>query len=196
MSNRQPSANDTRLRALVLSAVIAAACGTDSQPDQRGISTAGSVSVVVPPGPAATAGTSSGSRSNAAGIGEPTAGTGPIGIPNAGANVVRAGAPGAIAGAPGVAGAAGSGPTTPPPPGGSCAMSAARVRITEIDVGSKVLSGDTDQTFYMLAISPIPAGGSRLAWLSGDNNIHIAQLDAEDHLVGAPFVIAGHDFSD
>jgi hypothetical protein len=75
-------------------------------------------------------------------------------------------------------------------------MSAGRVRITEIDVGSRVLNGDSDQTFFMLAISPIPSGGSRLAWLSGDNLVHIAQLNAEDQLVGAPFTLPGHDFSD
>jgi hypothetical protein len=75
-------------------------------------------------------------------------------------------------------------------------MSAERVRLTEIDVGSKVLNGDTDQTFFMLAISPIPSGGSRLAWLSGDNQVHIAQLNAADQLVGTPFTLPGHDFSD
>ncbi len=75
-------------------------------------------------------------------------------------------------------------------------MSADRVRITEVDAGSTVLTGDTDQTFFMLAISPIPSGGSRLAWLSGDNNVHIAQLDANDQLVGTPFTLRAHDFSD
>ncbi|MFI5307869.1 MAG: hypothetical protein ACHQ53_10975 [Polyangiales bacterium] len=84
----------------------------------------------------------------------------------------------------------------PPPAPGSCGMSADRVRITEVDVGSTVLNGDTDQTFFMLAISPVPSGGSRLAWLSGDDKIHIAQLDAGDQPVGTPFTLPGHDFSD
>ena len=75
-------------------------------------------------------------------------------------------------------------------------MSADRVRITEVDVGSKVLTGDSDQTFDMLAISPIPSGGSRLAWLSGDNNVHVAQLGADDQVVGTPLTLPGHDFSD
>src|SRR5262249_40212016 len=90
----------------------------------------------------------------------------------------------------------GAGGMKPPPPSGSCAMSADRVRITEIDVGASVLQGDTDQTFYMLAISPIASGGSRLAFMSSDKNVHIAQLGADDQLVGAPFTLPAHDFSD
>jgi hypothetical protein len=184
------------LRALAALTVFVTACGADSAPDQRGISTAGNLSVVVPTGGAGVGGTNAPSTSNVAGTRAPTAGAGPVGMPIAGAaNIGTAGAPGPIAGAPGV-GAAGSAPTTPPLPPGSCGMSPERVRITEVDVGSKVLSGDSDQTFFMVAISPIPAGGSRIAWLTGDNNVHIAQLDAEDRLVGTPFMIAGHDFSD
>ena len=48
-----------------------------------------------------------------------------------------------------------------------------------------------------LAISPIPAGGSRLAWLGGDGAVHVAQLDVNDELVaGSAFSLAGYDFQD
>jgi hypothetical protein len=114
------------------------------------------------------------------------------GVPLAGTGAAIGGVAGTAGGSAGV-GTAGS---KPPAPAGACSMSADRVRITEVDVGSKVLTGDTDQTFFMLAISPIASGGSRLAWLSGDNNVHIAQLDAKDQLVGAPITVPGHDFSD
>jgi hypothetical protein len=98
-------------------------------------------------------------------------------------------------GAPAVAGAPGPN-TAPPPADGTCAMVPGRVRLTEIDVGSKVQNGDTDQTFFQIAISPIPSGGSRLAWLAGDNAVHVAQLGPDDQLVGQPFTIPAHDFSD
>lgn len=90
------------------------------------------------------------------------------------------------------------------PPAGACSMSAERVRLTEVDVASAVLSGDTEQFASsngaqltpVIAISPIASGGSRLAWVSGDNKVHIGELDAEDQLVGTPFTLPAHDFSD
>lgn len=85
---------------------------------------------------------------------------------------------------------------TPPPPAGSCAMYADRVRITEVDVGSTVLTGEDEEPMNMLAISPIPSGGSRLAWKSNDGKVHIAQLDANDQITGTPVALAAHDFSD
>jgi hypothetical protein len=190
-------ANALWFRSLLILTSIIAACGKDSEPARAGISAAGTVSVIIPAGgagvvvsPTGVAGTST---SNAAGTGAGFAGRSGA----AGATMIGgAGGPPATPGTAGAPSTMPTGPTTPPPPAGSCAMSADRVRITEVDVGSPVLTGDSDQTFFMLAISPIASGGSRIAWLTGDNNIHIAQLDAADHLVGAPFTIPGHDFSD
>jgi hypothetical protein len=151
------------------------------------------------------AGASGGSALIASGAGASGMGVGPtrsaagIAAPAGSSAPASAGTRAAIGGAAGVAGAAttqlvaGSQASAP---AGSCAMSAERVRISEVDAGGQVLNGDSDQTFFMLAISPIPSGGSRLAWLSNDNHVHIAQLDAADQLVGAPISLVGHDFSD
>jgi hypothetical protein len=185
-----------RLRtSLVLIAVFGAACGK-AAPERVGsvVSAGGSVamsgSAGIASGVPMGAGMGATPLGSSAGIGAPAAGL--AGVATAGTSAAIGGAAGTAAGSPGL-GTAGA---KPPAPAGACSMSADRVRITEIDVGSKVLTGDTDQTFYMLAISPIASGGSRLAWLSGDNNVHIAQLDAKDQLVGAPITLPGHDFSD
>jgi hypothetical protein len=144
--------------------------------------------------------TSAGGVVNATGAGGRT--TPPVSNASGGsAPVSNGGIPGTsgVSGSGGASGGATSGGaagSTSIAPAGSCAMSADRVRLTEIDVGSKVLTGDSDQTFYMLALSSIPSGGSRLAWLSGDNNVHIAQLGADDRLVGTPITLPAHDFSD
>jgi hypothetical protein len=149
------------------------------------------------PAPAAPGVPTAGLGSSVGAIGSTDGGPPPSA---AGGALPSAGVPAAIGGSAGVPGGVvtmgSAGAKPPPPPSGSCAMSADRIHITEVDVGSKVLTGDSDQTFYMIALSPIPSGGSRLAWLSGDNLIHIAQLDANDQLVGTPFTLPGHDFSD
>jgi hypothetical protein len=70
--------------------------------------------------------------------------------------------------------------------------------VTEIDVGIPVLAygpeGDTDK--LPMAIAPLPNGGSRLAWLSGDEFVHIAELDCNDQLVGTPFTLPASDLQD
>jgi hypothetical protein len=80
------------------------------------------------------------------------------------------------------------------------------VRVTEIDVGMPVIDGrnegDTAPTPMILA--PMPSGGTRLAWLSSYTRngtsalprLHVAELDCEDRLVGAPFSFEAYDFSD
>jgi hypothetical protein len=183
--------------ALSVVAALAAACSPQAAPDHRSIPTglSGTSAIIaagnpaLPIGAMGAAGTGAGPLVNTAGVSAPA---GRSGLVTAGVPAVNGGGAGVAAGAI-AQGAAGAISTAPP---GSCGMSAERVRVTEIDVGGKVLQGDTDQTFYMLAISPIPSGGSRLAWLSGDNQVHIAQLNAADQLMGAPIALPGHDFSD
>src|SRR5579883_181167 len=86
--------------------------------------------------------------------------------------------------------------------GGSCAIGASNVRVTEVDVGSTVAYSEVDNNgsnvgLKPLAISPIPSGGSRLAWLGGDGNVHVAALDASDQLVaGSAFGLPAYDFED
>src|SRR5262249_19080705 len=113
------------------------------------------------------------------------------------------GAGGAGGGASGSAGAgAGSGTnsssgTGTSSSGGSCkAGLASLVKITEIDVGATVVHNEDEAALKPLAISPIPSGGSRVAWMGNDGKVHVTTLDASDHVTGASVGLLAHDFSD
>ncbi len=128
-------------------------------------------------------GGSSGTAGNSGGLGgNVTGGAGASGV---------AGAPG-LGGGPGAAGAPG------------CATSLAnRVRVTEIDVGVTYAYNEVDNNgaalgLTPLAISPIPGGGSRLAFLGKtDSMAHVVTLDANDQPVpGSAFALPAFDFQD
>jgi hypothetical protein len=71
------------------------------------------------------------------------------------------------------------------------------VRTTEIDVGIQYSYQEVDTPLSLLAISPMPGGGSRLAFMGSDSMVHIAQLDANDNLVaGSIFGLPAYDFQD
>jgi hypothetical protein len=76
------------------------------------------------------------------------------------------------------------------------------VRITEIDVGVTYAYNEVDNNgaslgLTPLAISPIPGGGSRLAFLGkGDSTVHVITLDGNDQVTGTPVSIPGYDFQD
>ena len=81
--------------------------------------------------------------------------------------------------------------------GASCPVSASGVRVTEIDVGITYSYQEVDTPLSLLAISPIPGGGSRLAFMGSDNNVHVALLDGSDNLVtGSTFALPAYDFQD
>src|SRR5580658_5634113 len=86
--------------------------------------------------------------------------------------------------------------------GGACTGSlSSRVRITAVDLGIAYQYNEVDNNgaglgLTPLAISPIPGGGSRLAFLGTDSMVHIATLDASDQLVGVPFGLPAYDFQD
>ncbi|HMI90161.1 MAG TPA: hypothetical protein VK509_02305, partial [Polyangiales bacterium] len=80
-------------------------------------------------------------------------------------------------------------PATP----SACTMP--EVRVTEIDVGATVVVNEDDAALKLLSISPIPSGGSRLAWLSNDKQVHVSTLDCDDHLTGS-FVLPAMDYGD
>src|SRR5580658_7621249 len=115
-------------------------------------------------------------------------------------------------GSGGSAGEGGGGGSAPLPDGGfgssgdggpcSSALSS-RIRITEVDVGIAYAYNEVDNNgaalgLTPLAISPIPGGGSRLAFLgNGDSMVHVATLDGNDQLVpGSTFALPGYDFQD
>jgi len=69
------------------------------------------------------------------------------------------------------------------------------VKVTEIDVGGSVVVNEDDAALKMLSISPVPSGGSRLAWLSNDDSVHITTLDCDDHVVDS-FGLPAMDYGD
>jgi hypothetical protein len=75
--------------------------------------------------------------------------------------------------------------------------------VTEVDVGLNYVYQEIDANggdtigLAPFAISPIPSGGSRLAFMGSDKMVHIAQLDANDNLVaGSVFGLPAFDFQD
>lgn len=96
-------------------------------------------------------------------------------------------------------GAVGSGGTTAGPcarPIGSC--SAPTVTVTEVDLGVPITGYGTewDTEPLPMAIAAMPSGGSRLAVRGSDGQVHIAELDCDDQLVGTPFSLPGEDLQD
>jgi hypothetical protein len=75
-------------------------------------------------------------------------------------------------------------------------VTSSRVRITEVDVGANVVANEDEVALKPLALSPIPSGGSRLAWMGGDGKVHVTQLDASDQVTGTSIAVAAHDFAD
>jgi hypothetical protein len=77
-----------------------------------------------------------------------------------------------------------------------------RVRITEIDVGVTYAYNEVDNNgaalgLTPLAISPVPGGGARLAFLGkSDGMVHVATLDANDQVTGSVIGIPGYDVQD
>ncbi|KAG6616074.1 GPI-anchored protein [Phytophthora cinnamomi] len=85
--------------------------------------------------------------------------------------------------------------TTAKSASGFCAKP--RVRITEVNVGAAVDANEDEVALKVVAISPLPSGGSRIAFHSGGNVI-VRELDANDKLVTtSPAVkVPFHDFGD
>ena len=86
---------------------------------------------------------------------------------------------------------------------GSCAGALGdRIRVTEIDVGTAYAYNEVDNNganlgLTPLAISPVPGGGARLAFLGkGDSTVHILTLDANDQVTGTAVTLPAYDFQD
>jgi hypothetical protein len=80
------------------------------------------------------------------------------------------------------------------PPSGTCA--APEVRVTEIDLGVAVLNNESETELEPLVLGAMPSGGARLAFMSNDEAVHVAQLDCHDALVEGAFSLPAHDFQD
>ena len=75
------------------------------------------------------------------------------------------------------------------------ACAAPQVKITEIDVGATSVVNEDDAALKLLSISPIPSGGSRVAWMGNDSKVHITTLDCNDNVVGS-FGLPAMDYGD
>ncbi|KAJ3056539.1 hypothetical protein HK097_006172 [Rhizophlyctis rosea] len=86
--------------------------------------------------------------------------------------------------------------TAPAAPAGSCATP--KIRYTDIDVGTTISVNEDEATLKPLVIASIPSGGSRVAFMGTDNEVHIVTLNADDTVNAAvPKVsIAVKDFGD
>ncbi len=78
------------------------------------------------------------------------------------------------------------------------ACSNPELRITEIDVGAKIVANEDEAALKPLAISALPSGGSRVAWMGDDAHVHITTLDVDDMVqAGTSTVsIAANDYAD
>jgi hypothetical protein len=198
--------NNRPLALVALAWAVASSCAPQTSSSSRsGGSGQGPAAGTVASPASQTGGTSSaaGGRSASAGIG--SAG---VGLAAAGAAATspapRAGNGGTLGSAGSVATAAG---TTAPPVGGSPAVvsscaaatptacTAPQVRITEIDVGSAVVVNEDDAALKLLSISPIPSGGSRVAWMGNDSKVHVTTLDCSDNVVSS-FALPAMDYGD
>ncbi|MDC0716839.1 hypothetical protein [Nannocystis bainbridge] len=68
--------------------------------------------------------------------------------------------------------------------------------MTTINVGKPVQSNEDEVALKPLVVSPMPSGGSRVAWMGDDGQVHVAELDASDNLTGAEVSVPAHDFAD
>ena len=78
----------------------------------------------------------------------------------------------------------------------NCQFDANRVRVTEIDVGQAVWANEEDAALMPIAISPVPEGGSRLAWMGKDGAVHITTLNDADEIVENSQAFNAVDFQD
>ena len=119
-----------------------------------------------------------------------------------GATSPMGGAVGGVASTGGVTATGGSVGDAGPP--GSCASDlAGRVRVTETDLGVAYAYNEVDNNgaalgLTPLAISPLPGGGSRVAFLGkSDNLVHVVTLDESDQMVAGSLVgLPGYDVQD
>jgi hypothetical protein len=72
------------------------------------------------------------------------------------------------------------------------------VRVTDVAVGSTVTGygSEADTDPLPMAIAAKPSGGSRIAWLGTNQQVHVGELDCEDRLVGTPFTLPATNLQD
>jgi hypothetical protein len=142
-------------------------------------------------GASAAGGTKTTGGTSAAGGTVATGGAATTGGTKTNGGTSSAGGSSATGGATGTGGATTSCATVTP----TACTSAPTVRITEIDVGATVVANEDDAALKLLSISPIPSGGSRVAWMGNDSRVHITTLDCNDNVVST-FGLPAMDYGD
>jgi hypothetical protein len=165
-----------------------AACGSDGE---QGAGATGGTSGAGVGGSSAgnTGGNAPGAGGNAAG-GASTGGGGAAGGAQPSATGGQASGGQATASGGQASGGQGSGGA------GACAITAERVRVTEVDVAVPVTNNEDEATLAPLVLAPIPGGGSRLAFMSTDGKVHVAALAADDARAGDAVAFPAHDVAD
>ncbi|WP_437721052.1 hypothetical protein [Sorangium sp. So ce861] len=143
----------------------------------------------------ASGGGAGASSASSSGAGASSASGGGAGASSASGGGAGASSASGGGGGGGASSASGGGAGGDPGPG-ACAVTRDRIRITEVDVGVRVINNEDEAALMPLVISPIPSGGSRLAWMSDDDQVHVVELDADDQAVGPSFGLPANDFSD
>ena len=83
-------------------------------------------------------------------------------------------------------------------PCGRTVGSAPTTRVTQVKPGSPVrgYGGEGDTEALPMAIAAAPSGGSWLAWLGTDGQVHLGKLGCDDKLAGTPTSFTGLDLQD
>lgn len=185
------------VRVIVGVALAAAACGSAKSGSSGGSGGSG--------GGISAGGSGPGGSASGGANGWASGGTGSGGAPSAGGATRATGGTvgtGGAASTGGVAATGGSAVDAGPP--GSCTSDlATRVRVTETDLGVAYAYNEVDNNgaalgLTPLAISPLPGGGSRVAFLGkSDSLVHVVTLDANDQTVTGSLVgLPGYDVQD
>lgn len=78
----------------------------------------------------------------------------------------------------------------------NCELTGTSIRISEITVATQVVANEREVRLMPLSISPIPSGGSRLAWMGDDGMVHVTTLNEMDQIDGDDILIRANDFQD
>lgn len=83
-----------------------------------------------------------------------------------------------------------------PPAAGACAVDANSLRITHLELDQDIIANEDEAALKPVVISPKPGGGSRVAFMGDDEQVHVVELDEEDQPTGVSAAFPAHDFSD
>lgn len=199
-----PTQRGAALGLLLVGGLHAGACSDSTASMSTGnATTTGDSTTMEPPGaPSATVGSEPGAPSESTGASAPGAlpSSTPTGEPSTSvpANGTEPGGVNSTApGAPSTSQQSDPSTSSPPSaPSAACELSVDRLRITEVELGSAVDVNEDEATLRPLVLSPLPSGGSRLAWMGADGKLHITTLTDNDQLSGEELTLEANDFSD